>query len=171
MLSFGPLSSFPLGDDGATGAPSQALAPSLLSNPQTFYTPAISPGTVTLLPTLFTNDNSFPSADLTEGSPVLHGKRRLNTWGRGKRVIYPDEIDPVCDEPECLPEPEPDRPFVPMDRAPVIAEAVAISSATITRLVTESRQARKVREAQIVAAEAAHRARLAQDDEYLLLTA
>lgn len=54
-----------------TGAGSQTLVPSLFTNTNTFFTPTITTGPVTLLPGLFTNANIFYTPTITGGTQPI----------------------------------------------------------------------------------------------------
>ena len=171
----------------ATVAPGAVdLTPALFSNSEAFYSATITQpggGAQDLLPDLFGNDAIFFAAIVEQTAQTLHGRRT-----RGKRVLFPDEIDPQPEAETIAPRPVVIDLATP---AKAVAEHRAQASELLARIATvkRDRKAKKAeRDAQIAAlqdeynglaaliaesqeAERAYVARLRDEDEFLLLAA
>lgn len=69
-LGVGPISSGAI-SSRPSGAATQTLLPSLVTNSQTFFVPTVTPGAVTLSPSLVTNSQTFYAPTVTPGAVAL----------------------------------------------------------------------------------------------------
>jgi hypothetical protein len=75
-------------DDDTPGAPTQDLLPSLFTNTQTFYGPTITGGTATVAPPLLTNTQTFYSPTITGGAQQINASAiQFPTNGAGNTEI------------------------------------------------------------------------------------